>query len=245
MNIKEYIQSNFIVVGHRGLPSRYVENTIESFENAFKYTDIVELDVHLSADGEVYIIHDFNLERLASLNEDIENLNSDSIDHLRVSRQKIPKLKDLLSRYRDKYFLIELKTIHDDGFMVKNELTKHTLKIIESVKMEERVCIISFDPYAIRRARELNKNIMLGFDYDHHSEKYIGKIDCKDLKSMDVSLFLPEFEKDSMEQFKKMQNAGYFVVPWTVDDPDLGIVVCKSGLNGYITNKIDAMPKKC
>ncbi|WP_290703725.1 glycerophosphodiester phosphodiesterase family protein, partial [Ferroplasma sp. Type II] len=158
MNIKKYIQSNFIVVGHRGLPSRYVENTIESFENAFKYTDIVELDVHLSADGEVYIIHDFNLERLASLNEDIENLNSDSIDHLRVSRQKIPKLKDLLGLHRDKYFLVELKTIHDDGFMIKNELTKHTVRIIESMKMEERVCIISFDPYTIRRVRELNKN---------------------------------------------------------------------------------------
>jgi glycerophosphoryl diester phosphodiesterase len=245
MNIKDYFKLNFLVVGHRGLPSKYIENTMESFENAFKFTDIVELDVHLSADNEVYVMHDFNLQRLASVNREIEEMRSSEIDRVNLVSGKIPKLSELLRKYSEKYFLVELKTVHDDGYIVKNELAKYTVETIESIKMEDHVCVISFDPYAIRRSRELNKNIMLGFDYDHHSEKYIGKIDCKDLKSMDVSLFLPEFEKEYMDKFKKMQEAGYFIVPWSIDTPNAGTLICESGLNGYITNKVDIMPKKC
>ncbi len=245
MDIKDYIKSNFTVVGHRGLPSKYVENTMESFNNAFKFTDIVELDVHLSNDNEVYVIHDFNLQRLASLDRDIENMDSTEIDKITIRGQHIPKLRDLLNLHRDKYFLVELKTVHDDGYIVKNELPKYTIQVIESANMEERVCIISFDPYAIRAAGEISKTILLGFDYDHNSEKYMGNIDCKDLKSMHVSLFLPEYEKSNIEKFREMQQDGYFVIPWTVDKENDGIFICKSGLNGYITNTVDTMPKRC
>lgn len=243
MNIRDYIKSNFVVVGHRGLPSEYVENTIESFENAFKFTDIVELDVHLSRDNEVYVIHDFNLKRLASIDKDIENIESAEIDRIMVRGQNIPKLRDLFKLFRDKYFLVELKTVHDDGYLVKNELTKYTLQVVESMGMEDHVCIISFDPYALRRAGELSRTIMLGFDYDEHSEKYIGKIDCKDLKSMGVSLFLPEYKKEYMKKFKEIQEDGYFVVPWTVDSEEDGMFITDSGLNGYITNMVDKMSK--
>jgi len=245
MNIREYIESNFTVIGHRGLPSKYVENTMESFEHAFKFTDMVELDVHLCQDDEVYVIHDFNLERLASLDKDIENMGSSEIDKVRVKGQRIPKLRDLLNLHKDKYFLVELKTVHDDGYIVKNELTKYTLDIVKSTGMEDHVCIISFDPYAIRRAGELNSEIMLGFDYDNHSEKYIGKIDCKDLKSMGVSLFLPEYKEKDVEKFKEMQKKGYFVIPWTVDTESSGRSICRSRLNGYITNRVDTMPERC
>jgi glycerophosphoryl diester phosphodiesterase len=245
MDIRNYIQSNFSVVGHRGLPHNYVENTLESFKNAFKFTDMVELDVHLSMDNQVYIIHDFNLKRLAGLDKDIEDMESGDIEKLSIRGQRIPKLSDLLSLYSNKYFLVELKTIHDDGHMVKNKLVEYTLNVIESLNMEGHVCIISFDPYAIRKAGGLNKNIMLGFDYDHHSEKYIGKVDCDDLKSLGISMYLPEFKEQYMEKFREMKNMGYFVFPWAVDDAGTGTHICKSGLNGYITNRVDVMPKTC
>lgn len=245
MNIRRYIDSNFIVVGHRGLPSKYIENTMESFENAFKFTNIVELDVHLSSDNEVFVIHDFNLQRLASLNQEVESMSSGEIYEVNIGSQKIPKLKDLLMAHRDKYFLVELKTVHDDGYIIKNDLPMHTLNVIRETGMEDHVCIISFDPYAIKRTRELNGTIMLGLDYDSHSEKYIGKIDCKDLESMDVSLYLPEFKEEYIEKFIKIHGAGYSVLPWTVDDPEDADKICNAGLNGFITNKVDIMAGKC
>ncbi|WMT51162.1 MAG: glycerophosphodiester phosphodiesterase [Ferroplasma sp.] len=245
MDIYNYIKSNFTAVGHRGLPSKYMENTMESFENAFKFTNIVELDVHLSSDNEVFIIHDFNLERLASLNKEIESMNSREIYDIRVGNQKIPRLKDLLREHRDRYFLVELKTVHDDGYIIKNELPMRTLDVIKETGMRDHVCIISFDPYAIKQARELNSTIMLGLDYDSHSEKYMGKIDCRDLESMDVSLYLPEFKEEYIEKFIKIHEAGYSVLPWTVDEPEDAYKICNAGLNGFITNRVDAMPGSC
>ena len=245
MDIYGYIKSNFTAVGHRGLPSKYIENTMESFRNAFKFTSMVELDVHLSNDNEVFVIHDFNLDRLASLDRDIESMSSREIQDVNIGNQKIPRLMNLLTTYRDKYFLVELKTVHDDGYIIRNELPMYTLNAIKETGMEDHVCIISFDPYAIRRTRELNKTIMLGLDYDSHSEIYIGKIDCSDLKSMGISLYLPEFKDDYIDKFIEIHKAGYYVLPWTIDSPHEAEEICSAGLNGYLTNKVDVMPGNC
>lgn len=241
MNIYEYIKSNFTAVGHRGLPSKYPENTMESFQNAFRFTDVVELDVHLSRDNEVFVIHDFNLERLASINREIESMTSSEIEGVRIGDQKIPKLKDLLEAFREKYFLVELKTVHDDGYIIKNDLPMYTLDTIKEAGMENHVCIISFDPFAIRKAREFNETIMLGLDYDNHSEKYMGKIDCDDLRSMDVTLYLPEFKQEYIDKFIKIHNKGFCVLPWTVDSVQNAEKIRQAGLNGFITNRVDSL----
>ncbi|RPI48325.1 MAG: glycerophosphodiester phosphodiesterase [Betaproteobacteria bacterium] len=53
-----------LVVGHRGAPSRAPENTLASFEAAIAIgVDAIELDVHLSRDGHLVVIHDQNLAR--------------------------------------------------------------------------------------------------------------------------------------------------------------------------------------
>ena len=53
-----------LVVGHRGAMGLRPENTLESFELAFDLgSDLVELDVHLTRDGQAVVIHDDTLER--------------------------------------------------------------------------------------------------------------------------------------------------------------------------------------
>ena len=58
------------VIGHRGDPSTYVENTLDSARGAFEEgVDSVENDIQLSADGEVFILHDDFPTRLLMLEE--------------------------------------------------------------------------------------------------------------------------------------------------------------------------------
>jgi glycerophosphoryl diester phosphodiesterase len=54
-----------LIIGHRGLASNYVENTLRS-EQAAKSAgaDMLEYDIYLSADGELFVLHDETLERL-------------------------------------------------------------------------------------------------------------------------------------------------------------------------------------
>ena len=54
-----------LIIGHRGDPSTYVENTLDSARGAFEEgVDSVENDIQLSADGKVFILHDDTTERL-------------------------------------------------------------------------------------------------------------------------------------------------------------------------------------
>ncbi|MHB9034755.1 MAG: glycerophosphodiester phosphodiesterase, partial [Anaerolineae bacterium] len=54
----------FIISGHRGYSARYPENTLLSFQAAIELgVDMLELDLHLSADSVIMLMHDNNLER--------------------------------------------------------------------------------------------------------------------------------------------------------------------------------------
>ena len=53
-----------LVGGHRGNPAEHPENTLASFRSAIELgVDMIECDVHLSADGELVVIHDHTLDR--------------------------------------------------------------------------------------------------------------------------------------------------------------------------------------
>ncbi len=240
MNIIDKIRSNFVIIGHRGLPSRYPENTFLSFKNAFKYTDIVELDVHLSKDNTVYVIHDFNLKRLANVDRNIEDMYSYEINSIKIKNENIPELSDLLSNFNDKYFLIELKTIDDSGNAIKNDITKKTIEVIKKSKMKDHVCIISFNPFSLNEARLADNSIQLGLDYCKTSKKYM-ELDYNDLKEMNISLFLPEFNMECKNMFTELIDKGICVIPWAIDNQKDALDALNMNLNGIITNKVDKL----
>ena len=71
-----------LIVGHRGMPSEYVENTTLSAIGAYTAgADSIENDIHLTADREIIINHDESLARLFG-REDIENLNILSLNEI-------------------------------------------------------------------------------------------------------------------------------------------------------------------
>ena len=64
-----------LIVGHRGMPSEYIENTTLSAIGAYAAgADAIENDIHLTADRKIIINHDESLARLFN-RPDVENLN--------------------------------------------------------------------------------------------------------------------------------------------------------------------------
>lgn len=62
------------IIGHRGMPSMFVENTEISAYGAFAAgADAIEIDIYLSADGELFITHDAGMERLFA-RADVDNV---------------------------------------------------------------------------------------------------------------------------------------------------------------------------
>src|SRR4029077_218778 len=69
-----------LVVGHRGSPAQRPENTMPSFELAVEQgVDAIELDVHLTADGQLAVVHDATLERTTDLSGSVAHMTMDAI----------------------------------------------------------------------------------------------------------------------------------------------------------------------
>src|SRR5919197_4354903 len=95
-----------LVVGHRGAMGYAPENTLASFELAVEQgADVVELDVHLSRDGQVVVIHDEQLDRTTDGRglvgdrtlDELKRLDAGSWFDPRFAGQRIPTLHEVLA----------------------------------------------------------------------------------------------------------------------------------------------------
>jgi glycerophosphoryl diester phosphodiesterase len=115
------------VVGHRGNAAHAPENTIESFQQAVAIgVDALELDVHLSSDGHVVVIHDSTIDRTTDHSGRVERLtlaeirqadagarytaDQGSTHPYRDQGIHVPTLDEVLDTFGEMPLLIEIKT---------------------------------------------------------------------------------------------------------------------------------------
>ncbi len=157
-----------MVFAHRGFSYIAPENTIPAFKKAFELgADGVELDVQLSADGEVMVIHDTNLERttngigkvsehtLASLKE----LDAGSWFSNEYKDVSIPALGEVFSLIPGKMLInVELKSDPDQVM----ELPAKVTSIIRKLGNQEQVLISSFNIEMIKEIQLLLPEVKIG-----------------------------------------------------------------------------------
>jgi glycerophosphoryl diester phosphodiesterase len=99
-------------VGHRGASALAPENTLRAIELAIDFgLDLVEIDVYLSRDGEIVVIHDEDLRRLAGRAEAIADLTATELSGVDLGEgQGVPRLVDVLALARGRIGVyVELK----------------------------------------------------------------------------------------------------------------------------------------
>lgn len=97
---------------HRGDSSVYRENTLEAITSAIdKGAAVVEIDVHLSSDGEVVVIHDPTLERLWGTKKAVNELTWAEISAIRTDGYRIPLLSEVLELFKGKsaFLMIDME----------------------------------------------------------------------------------------------------------------------------------------
>ncbi|WP_048078791.1 glycerophosphodiester phosphodiesterase family protein [Desulfurococcus mucosus] len=103
-----------IVIGHRGYPSRYPENTVAGFMGALLAgAHGVELDVWLSADGVPVVIHDESTKRVAGVELDVKKTLFNELRRLHLGMgQCIPSLEDVYMAVPPGYRIyVEIKDV--------------------------------------------------------------------------------------------------------------------------------------
>lgn len=235
-----------LVFAHRGLSSEAPENTMAAFRLA-KEKNIpgVELDIHLSADGKLVVIHDGVTSRVApGTNLDVEastvaqlkavDIGSWKGDQFRG--EKPPLLAELFEELgAELYFDVEIKsgTADDKG------LEAALVKLLDDFGYgAERVIVSSFNPIAIKRFKALRPSVPTAIIYciDDELPWYLRHGEGRWIAGADV--LKPRFSMVSKAALTLGRMfGGRAMIPWTIDDPAEAARVLSAGCAGVISNR--------
>lgn len=230
---------------HRGASYEAPENTLAAFLLAAELgADGIELDVQLSRDGEIVVIHDFFLEsatdgegpvRERTLAE-LKKLDAGSRFDPVYAGQEIPTLQEVIDAVGRRLLLnIELKTpgLRDGG------LAGGVVRAIEDNHLLGRTIVSSFNPLALQWVRRLNPWVPIGLLYSPDLPLFLRRPWARHLLKLDA--IHPHHSLVDGRYVPWARKQGYRVHTWTVDDPGRMWQLVRQGVDIMITNRPDLL----
>lgn len=237
------------IVGHRGAKALAPENTMVSFELAWRLgADMVECDVHLSKDGKCVVFHDQQLERTTNGTGLIRETQSAKLKKLDAgawfspvfSGQKIPLLKELLLWARKKLtsqklplvVMIEIKSESVNPITIAHKVYED----VAATQMLEQVVLISFDERILRELRLMHPAFLTGVI---HSRPVVDPIAlCRRAKAR---VLLPGSTAVTESYIRQAHAQKFTVVPWAIDDRKEVLRLLRYGVDAISTNRPDTV----
>lgn len=155
------------VAAHRGGALLWAENSLLAFRNALALgADLLELDVHLTRDGEVVVIHDPTLERTSTGTGPVGTARLADLAGVRlrgregaVTDEPVPTLAQVLDLLRPALaeLLLEIKV--DSARRPYAGIEEKTLALVAAKGLRERTVVMAFEPDTLRRVRALDAGI--------------------------------------------------------------------------------------
>jgi glycerophosphoryl diester phosphodiesterase len=241
------VEPDEIIIAHRGESHDAPENTLAAINLAWKRNiKSVEIDIHLTKDNEIVVIHDYDtlrisgikkLVRESSLNE-LKCLDAGSFKGTEWTGETIPTLNEVLETIPENgKLIIEIKSDSKILDRLSNELSHSGL-------IESQIEIIAFNFETLAEAKRSMPHYrmlwLLDLDYSlpwwlwwRSKQEIIDKIRKFNLDGIDVwsgQLLTMKF----IERFRKER---FFVYAWTVDNPEKARELVESGINGITTNR--------
>lgn len=238
-----------LVLGHRGAKAYAPMNTIPAFELAADQgADGVELDVHLTKDGQPVIVHDFTVDsttdgsglvREMTLAE-VKALDAGSWFGPEFAGLRVPTLGEVFEAVGQRLFInVEIKseTVETDG------VEQVVADVIAQYSMQEQVIVSSFNPYALQRFRAIMPDVPIGFLYQAGylplgEGDIVGLMNSFNLGHEALHPFQAMIDADYMAAARE---SGHFVNTWTVNDPARAVELRDLGVNAVITDNPDTV----
>ncbi|MEW5822068.1 MAG: glycerophosphodiester phosphodiesterase family protein, partial [Cyanobacteriota bacterium] len=144
--VSEVVKANNpLIIAHRGFSAQAPENTIAAFDAAIKSgVPFIELDVTLTKDGELIIIHDDTLDRTTNGKglvseftlEELKKLDAGEWFCREFKGEQLPTLSEVLDRYGNKIAInIEIKSQNDPDTPIVDKV----VEMVKNKKLESAV----------------------------------------------------------------------------------------------------------
>ena len=200
-----------LLLGHRGTRAvqSIPENTLASFDRALADgCDGFEFDVRLTVDLEAVISHDAKVGR-----DKIERATAKEVSQL-------PRLRDVLQRYRDSFLDIELK--------VKG-LERTIVDLFLRLKPRKGCVVSSFLPGALKSLHGEDAAIPLGLICETKTQLRLWN-------ELPINYVIPHHDLLDAELVRKVKGSGKKVIVWTVNDPAAMLQSAEWGVDGIISD---------
>ena len=228
------------IFAHRGASGHAPENTLEAFSLAVAMgADGVELDVHLSADGELIVIHDETVDRTTDGTGYVKDLTLAQLKTLDASNGKegyrgarIPTLAEVYDLLRDTglHVNVEIKTDQ----ILYPDIEKKCLELEQEKGMSGRVIYSSFNHYTIAKVLQLDPAAKTGLLYMsglYQPWIYAASVGATHIHPFFPNMFLPDLPQGCAAN-------GVGINLWTVNDPAV-MARCVELGTGIITDYPD------
>jgi glycerophosphoryl diester phosphodiesterase len=225
-------EKKVFVWAHRGASSIAPENSMTAFRLAEAAgADGIELDVHLSRDGQPVVIHDETVDRTTSGHGAVADLTAAELRDLDAGAwfaaefrgEPVPLLTDVLAWAESRIRLnIEIKT-QGAGQAVLEALKDFP---------QTRALISSFNHKLLFRIRQADSNIPIGFLTDSR----FWRIAARRAVTCAAESFHPPEKFVTRALVNWCHSHALSVYPWTVDPPARKTSLLRIGVDGFFTN---------
>ena len=206
--------------GHRGNPAENPENTMRSFRSAIDVgCDLIECDVHLSADGRLVVIHDHTLERTTNGAGLVRDHSAAELRKLDAGEgEKIPLLQEVVELALGKVGLvIEIKQVPP----LYPGLEEKLVNMLRQLGALSECAVVSFNHMAIHELRKIEPSLQLGI-LEGARPMHPAKL----LREAGADVYSPHWGATDPQVVKEVHSAGGAVGVWPVDD-DTAVQWCK------------------
>ena len=220
-------------IAHRGAKAYESENTLQAFQKALDLnSDGIELDVHLSSDEQIIVIHDETIDRTTNGKGLVNTFSLSELKSFLIDEKyQIPTLKEVFDLVDKKCLInIELKGL---GTPIK------VVKLIEEYISEKNwnynhFIVSSFDWHMLQETSNLNPNIAIGVLTEEDLDKALAFAEKIKAKAIH-----PDFQLLNANNVREIQEKGFLVLPWTVNSEQDIQKVKSCNVNGIISDNPD------
>jgi glycerophosphoryl diester phosphodiesterase len=215
-----------LVIAHRGDSSDTLENSLEAIRRALLLSaDMIELDIRMSRDNGLYILHDKTTGRTADKNIDIERTTAEEIRRIRLKNgEPIPTLPDVLKLVSGACSLnLEIKS---SG---AGSVTAHDLL---SSGYDGHILLSSFKEDEVLAARRTMPDLPTSLIFDVFTSR-----DVPQYKAQGFSIISLREKTANKKLIAACHTQGIDVYVWTVDEEAKMKKFISWGVDGIYTNR--------
>jgi len=217
------------IIAHRGASAHAPENTMTAFQLALDLgIDGVELDVMLSRDGQVVVIHDDTVDRTTDGTGNVRDLTLAELKKLDAGEgEQVPTLVEVFERFGGRFLInIELKNYTS----IFDQLPIEVAKLVESFDLVDSLLISSFNPFNIPRFRRRIPDATLGLiTLPGKAKNWIWRLFRYDALH-------PHFDDVDKVLVSALHARNRQINVWTPDEPEEIQRLAGLGVDGIITN---------